>query len=138
MPTKMIRVSIDNIYVYVYFNSTLITSNDPNTTPALSNVPVITNDFVPLTLEVTNTTANFGATFFAGTMNISNLLLFTQPGFIYDIQLTFGMTISSNSFLDVATSAVCNISTYNNNYYNCTLLTNPSSDTNEGFVFASV
>lgn len=129
-------ISISNVYIYVYYNSTLISSNDPNTTPTITTSPIITNDFIPLSLNVSNS-KSFGAVFFCGILNISNLLLFTQPGFIYDIKLNFSLTISSNSFSNLEYGAVCNVSTNNNTIYNCSLLTPPSNDTNNGFVFYS-
>jgi|688.fasta_scaffold02705_4 hypothetical protein len=135
--TTEITITIENVYLYVYFNSTLITSNNPNTTPTIQNVPIVMNDFIPLTLNVSNINANFGAVFFCGLLQVSNMLLFTQPGFIYDIQLQFGLSVSDNNFSNIQVGAVCNVSTYNNNFYNCTLLTTPSTDTNSGFIFGT-
>jgi len=135
--TTKITVSINNVYVYVFYNNTLVTSNDPNTTPTITNFPQVTNDFVPLSLNVTNKTLNFSAVFFAGLLQISNLLLFTQPGFVYDIKLQFGLTISDNNFSNLSAGAYCNVSTYNDNIINCTLLSTPSIDTNSGFSFGT-
>jgi len=134
--TTPIIVSISNVYLYVYYNSTLITSNDPNVVTTIQNTPLVQNDFLPLSINVTNKTQNFSAVFFSGLLNVSNLLLFTQPGFVYDVKLQFGLTLSDNNFTNIQVSAYCNVSTYNNNIVNCTLLSTPSTDTNSGFVFS--
>jgi hypothetical protein len=135
--TTPISLKISNVYIYVYYNTTLVASNDPNTTPSIKNVPQISSDFIPLTFTVVNPKTVFSAVFFTGTLQISNLLLFTQPGFVYDVKLQFGINISENNYSNIQVGAYSNVSTYNNNTTNCTLLTTPSSDTNSGFIFGN-
>jgi hypothetical protein len=135
--TTPINITIENVYIYVYYNNTLVTSNDPNTTPTIKNNPIVSHDFVQLSLKVSNPLMNFGAIFFTGVLQISNLLLFTQPGFVYDVKMQMGLNISDNNYSNIQLGAYCNVSAYNTIINNCTLLTSPSSDTNSGFIFSA-
>jgi hypothetical protein len=133
--TTPIICSVENIYIYVYLNDTLVTSNDPNVVTTIQNIPIVSHNFTPLSLEVVDPDLNFSSIFFTGNLQVSNLLLFTQPGFVYDVKMRIGLSISENDFSNITTAIYGNVSIYNNNSINCNLLTSPSSDTNSGFVF---
>lgn len=133
--TTPITCVIENIYVYVYFNDTLVTSNDPNVSGTIANIPIVSHDFTPLSLKVINPELDFSTVFYSGNLQVSNLLLFTQPGFVYDVKLRIGMSITDNDFSNIRLRNYGNVSAYNNNSVNCELLTPPSQDTNSGFVF---
>jgi hypothetical protein len=135
--TTPITVTIENVYIYGYLNDTLMTSNNPNTNPIIKNVPLVYHDFQPLSLQVNYSTLDFSAVFFTGNLQISNLLLYTTQGLIYDIKLEFTFSITDNNYSQVQLGAFCNVSPYNNAIVNCTLLTMPSSDTNAGFQFGT-
>jgi len=138
---NQIVVSISNIYVYVYYDSTLISSNDPNANPSQTIAPIVQSDFLPLVLNVQNQSANFSATFFSGTLLVGNLFLFTQPGFIYDIKVQVGLTITTNlapnySYTNIVSGMVGNFTTINSS--NCIITSSPSTDINNGFLFSGV
>lgn len=135
--TTPIVVSITNVYVYVYYNDSLVVSNDPNTVPLLTQVPVISADFISPSVQVHDTTQDFSIVFYSGVLQVSNLYLSTQSGFIYDVKLQFSVSISDNNYTNVQTSVYANVSTYNNEIVNCSTTNSPSTDTNSGFVFTS-
>jgi hypothetical protein len=133
-----IDVNIEAVFIYVYYNDTLIMSNDSNSFSTTGkNIPIVSYDFIPLSLMVNNTKRDFSSVFFTGNLQVSNLSLFVQPGYIYDIKLKFLLNTSKNNFTNIETLAICNVGSYNNNTINCSLLTSPSTDVNSGFVIST-
>lgn len=113
-------------------------SNDSNSFSTTGkNIPIVSYDFIPLSLMVNNTKRDFSSVFFTGNLQVSNLSLFVQPGYIYDIKLKFLLNTSKNNFTNIETLAICNVGSYNNNTINCSLLTSPSTDVNSGFVIST-
>ena len=89
VPFTVTGVSTQNfrikfVYVYVYYNSTLITSNDAKgtfavpsgKTPLISTVPAVVT-----TLSPSSTTS------YSGKLQVSDLYIYTSPGFILDIKV---------------------------------------------------
>jgi hypothetical protein len=132
---KSLTATISNVYIYVYYNSTLITTNNPNLSGTSTTIPILTSDFISLGLKTT-TVSDFSAVFYSGVLTVSNLLLFTQPGFIYDIKLAFNIGITTDSSVTINSyGTYCNVSAYNNLVTGCRLTTSVSTDTNTGFIF---
>ena len=112
---------IANISVIVNYNEKIV---------GLKKVPIITNvgNFANVTYDISfNKTSNndyFSGQIYLGMLSISNLYLFTQPGYIYDIQLNFTVTSQLpalyDSYFDTFTSGViCNVSDINTTVHNC-------------------
>ena len=132
-----VNATINNVYIYVYYNSTLVVTNDPNMIGTSTSVPIITSDFISLGVKTT-TTSSFSAVFYSGVLTISNIELFVQPGFIYDVKLVFGLTLTYNKNITIYSyGTYCNVSVYNNQVTGCLLTNSVSTDTNSGFVFGT-
>ncbi len=137
----------NTIYIYVYFNSTLVHSNDPNTTPLQgSNMQVeyVAGEQTMMKLDVPIIGSYpyvnpFSAVQYAGYVKVSNLSLFTQPGFIYDIKLSFnGLTVNPPLFTNInyELSVLTNVTDVNTVQNGCTVTSSPSTVPNTGFIFS--
>lgn len=77
---------INDAFVYVYYNNTLMTSNDTKGQYAGGTPPIIT--------DVPNVTYEFyksDAQTYTGMLNVTNCVMYTTPGFILDIKLLLFM-----------------------------------------------
>jgi hypothetical protein len=131
-----LSASVYSVVASVYYNDTLVISSDTQTQP--NTQMRIAYDFYPLSLQIVDSSQEFGIVFYTGVLQINNMVLFCQPGFVYDVKLKFGINvISSDTNLILSeTAVICNVSTFNNNYTNCIVSSPTSPETNSGFVFA--
>ena len=112
------NISIYNVVLSVYYNDTIISIPTPTIT--LDNLPV-TNQYV----HFAATQSVFSGTIYIGNLNISNIVLPTQTGYVYDLRLTFNLTGASNNIHTTFSKGVyTNISNYNTSAINCTRTTN--------------
>jgi len=88
-----------NPYVYAYYNSTLIATNDKNSlfvkgvSPLMKTVPAVT---------VTYTKTSSG--FFTGVLRVDGLSLYTSPGYVLDIKVIFDLAFN----LGITWQVICN------------------------------
>jgi hypothetical protein len=142
----MSSTNLPIVYVYVYYNSTLVISNDPNVLPVYTSAMSVTfspNFSDQLDIHVTSYELPFSATQFAGIITVSNMTLLTQPGFIYDIKVAFPLVItppppSANTVENLVSSVFTNVTSVGQSYTNCTILSDASTDTNTGFQLISM
>lgn len=86
--TSPVMPSIDSAFIYVYYNSTIMTSNDvtgkyvQGMKPVIGDVPILST--TTLTMTAPNT--------YTGILYVYNLAMYTTPGFIMDIKLLLFMT----------------------------------------------
>jgi len=77
-------IKITQVYVYVYYNSTVMTSNDVygiynnGFTPLISEVPVVSTVLEP---RVGNT--------YRGVLYVDNMQVYSTPGFVLDVKVLF-------------------------------------------------
>jgi hypothetical protein len=111
----------------------------------LQKVPIITPIAELNTMNINingllSPNVNVIATQYIGNFNISNLFLYTQPGYLYDITLTFklGYNVPSNLyqyFNSFTLKAIANMDTPSSNFTNCSIY-NPTPIS--GFLAASL
>jgi hypothetical protein len=87
-----ITVTVSKVYIYVYYNKTLISTNDDTIifTP-VANIPVpdiLLDTFNRTSFIITPTSTRFSGHIYLGTVDIRHLQLCNQPSAIYDIRIT--------------------------------------------------
>jgi hypothetical protein len=134
--SQVTTAHVSAVYVYVYYNSTLITTNDPtiSTIPVIKNQP--TSSFSNLKSFQVSPMGSYSATMYAGNLSVSNLLLFTQPGFIYDIRLKVVVSLSGDTA--ATTGVYLNYGGMGLSLAGCTSSSTASSEVNTGFIFEDV
>jgi hypothetical protein len=90
-----------------------------------------------ISFNITNKTADFSGTIYIGMLKITNINLFTSPGYIYDINVLTDMALTTNSQAekDIFTSRYefkyglyYNMSDASKNTINCTIAQNSSTE----------
>jgi hypothetical protein len=130
-----LSAEVYSVVASVYYNDTLVTTTDIQTQP--NTLMRVAYDFYPLSLGIVDFNQEFGVVVYTGVLQITNMVLFCQPGFVYDVKLKFGINVISgdNNLILTETAVVCNVSTFNNNTTNCIVTSPTSPETNSGFVF---
>jgi len=92
-----------------------------------------------MTFDISNNVDDFNATLYAGVLNITNIKLFTEPGYTYDFNITpkLKLVIGNNDITsnfniqyDISYGILMNISETNtSDSSGCTITTEPSSQT---------
>lgn len=90
-----------------------------------------------MTFDISNNVDDFNATLYAGVLNITNIKLFTEPGYTYDFNITPNLKIlignndiTSNFYVqyDISYGILMNISETNtSDASGCTITTEPST-----------
>jgi hypothetical protein len=133
------RISIYDISVTIKYNNDIVQPLKPiYITP---NSHFRTTEF---TLQLVNNSyiLPFQGGIYLGMLNISNMYLYTQPGYIYDIQLTLTLSFTSvdgfysSYFKQIQSGIYCNTTTINKLQNNCIITTIPSIEPNGGFLFS--
>jgi hypothetical protein len=98
-----------------------------------------------MTFDISNNVDEFNATLYAGVLNISNINLYTEPGYIYDFYVTPKLSIiigdvnttsNFNVQYDISYGILMNISETNtSDSSGCTITTEPSTQTYVPFTF---
>jgi len=141
-----VNISILNINLSVYYNRSSVKLNNGIN----KNPPNISNIYYDISLNKNvkyDNSYTYSGFLYLGLLQISNLNLYTQPGYVYDIKLTFTITttygsdyLSKNTnynsyFNDPNTIIVANPSNIIKTSSNCIINTNSSNTTNNGFTF---
>jgi len=134
--SNTIRVS--NVTVTVKYNGDIVT---------LSKVPTV--EFDNTTINFTNDIENgstskpFDGKIYMGLVKVSNLYLYTQPGYIYDINITVNTVFTEDAnyasfFNNLMSGVYLNTTDTNTIQTDCTMSTAASSITNTGFIFSGL
>jgi hypothetical protein len=123
---EFINIHISNVKLSVFYNDTPISVNEP----------ILTHNFIDVSFNVSSLEYQFYAIQYVGMLNVSNLILPTQSGFIYTIKIEFTYTYNLNtvSVLRAFQSGVfTNLSSQNQNVQvSCTLNSSPPDDYDVG------
>ena len=112
------NISINSITLSVYYNDIAISIPTPTIT--LDNVA-----FTNQSVHFAATQSTFSGTIYIGNLKISNIVLPTQPGYVYVMKLIFNLTGANNSIYTTYSKGVyANISPSNTVAINCTRTTN--------------
>ena len=132
-----ISTVVNSINVKVYYNNELVTLQK---TPTIQYTPSTLS--FDLSMNSSNSSINlntFQGIQYVGMLSISNLYLYTQPGYVYDIRLSVEMnnsfpTIFTNYFSSFKSGILCNLSHSNSLVQNnCIIQTTVSATLNSGF-----
>ena len=82
--TSLTVATIQQVFLYVYYNSTLITSNDVNGTFSGGIRPLIQT-----TPVVTTTVSLIGNRTYTGMLYVKQLQVYSTPGFVLDVKVLF-------------------------------------------------
>ena len=135
-------LSIDNISVIAYYNNSIVQFQK---VPNITNVSSFSDVNFDISMNPIMTGSNtFTMQIYLGMLTISNLYLYTQPGYLYDIDLNFTIgsnmnAIYSSYFGPIYSSIICNTSYIQTINENCIINTptySPSSLPYTGFTFS--
>ena len=131
-----ITINLSNIVLNVYYNNSAVYSS------------TLVPNFPNINISLINTiTTSFSGSIYIGILNIRNVLLYTQPGYVYDIKLTCKMNDNINNIINdnpllaeysnqisINKSIIFNNTVSNKINSNCTINTDVSSTPNNGFI----
>jgi hypothetical protein len=123
-------VKLQNISLTVlYNNQKIVFDANKGQTPIFS--PVTNYETIGFDVSMTpyNSYQGIKGQIYLGMLNVSNINLQTQPGFIYDVKLTFTMASTLNAFYlsyfsDFTSGILCNSSSTQTSNTNCTIKNN--------------
>jgi hypothetical protein len=141
-----VNINVSDINLKVYYNNASVKLDVNNNI----SFPEISNIYYDISLNKNITYSNnytYSGLLYLGLLKVSNLYLYTQPGYVYDIKLTFTIATKYGSdylfnetnyttyFNQPYTSIVANPTNINKTTNNCNITTNNSNATNNGFIF---
>jgi hypothetical protein len=131
---------INTAYLYVYYNSTLIITTNPNENviPKSAIKPTVQiSNLLPISITTANNTNQYSASMFSGMITVSDMILESRPTFIYDIWLVFGITTTpTNSGIQKYVYIGNNLPTKTQISDNCVINSSPSSEVYADFSFS--
>lgn len=140
---KNISIALDQITPFefiVQYNNV----NVQTVTPIVSYIYDVSN-ITSFSFDISNNTESFEASLYAGTLNISNINLYTEPGYVYDFYVKPKLTIdignadvtsTFNVEYDISYGILMNLSESTiSDVSNCVLLTEPSTKLYAPFAF---
>jgi len=133
---KDLRITVTNVLMNVFYNNSIIFSN------------TLTNFSSSIDVSLNNSIITpFSGNIYIGMITFPDILVYTQPGYVYDIKLTckiddnINSIISNNTILAEYSNQITINKTliFNSSYVNkdangCTIKTPPSSNENRGFI----
>jgi hypothetical protein len=135
-----ISLSLSNISLNVYYNdSKVLLSHIPSI-----NIPILNTGRYDISLNKTAgnnpSYTTYSGQLYIGMLNVSNIYLFTQPGYVYTVKLQCNMNYSAPNnaiytsyFTNIQSGVVCNTTSISKTETNCKITTPPSSQQNSGF-----
>jgi len=131
------KVKISAITMAVLYNGNKVPMNSekPYIIAPVSNFPEV--EIVTRVLE-NNPSTSFDGQLYLGVLHVSDLYLPTQPGYIYDVQLTFTLSITQQAesyswYNDIVSGVYCNNNVINKIQNNCIIKTIASNQPTVGF-----
>lgn len=131
-------IRISNITVTVKYNGQIVTLSKEPTIEFNSNTIAFTN-----TVTSGSASNSFEGEIYVGLLKVSGLYLYTQSGYIYDIDITVNTYFAEDqyysSFFDDTKSGVyLNTTDTHTIQTNCIISTTPSTVSNTGFLFSGL
>jgi len=131
-------IAISDITLVIKYNNQIIQLQK---VPQITSVTNFSN--VLFNIAALKSGEKFNGQFYLGLLTVSNLYLYTQAGYVYDINIIFSIdsgTLNANAdflsyFNNLTTGVISNISSTNTIQNNCTIQTTPSSQKLSGFAF---
>ena len=130
-------IEIKNIYVNIYYNN--------NSVALIKPILINPNKFPKIVFNIPLTNSepskDIYGELYMGMISISNIYLYTQPGYVYDIKIIVDINVPINNnnynsyYNTLTTGLICNTLNTNKIENNCSIVNNISSDINTGFVF---
>jgi len=123
-------VKIQNISITVLYNDQQIVFDaSKNQVPIFSPVTNYETIGFDVSMSPYNSYRGIKGQIYLGMLNVSNINLQTQPGYIYDVKLTFTMASTLNAFYlsyfsDFTSGILCNSSNTQTSNTNCTIKNN--------------
>jgi hypothetical protein len=137
---QSLSLSLSNISLNIYYNdSKVLLSRTPNI-----SYPINLSGTYDISLNKTAGNnpryKSYSGELYIGMLNISNIYLFTQPGYVYTVKLQCNMNYSAPNnaiytsyFTNIISGVLCNTTSTSKMETNCKINTTPSSQTNTGF-----
>ena len=134
--SNTIRVS--NVTVTVKYNGEIVTLSKTPTVEFNNNDIAFTNS-----IQSGSISNSFAGEIYLGLLKVSNLYVYTQPGYVYDIDITINTYFNADtnyaSFFDELTSGVyLNTTNTNTIQTDCLISTSKSTASNTGFIFSGL
>ena len=135
-----LSLTLSNISLNIYYNdSKVLLPHIPNI-----NIPITNTGTYDISLNKTPGNnpryTTYSGQLYIGMLNISNIYLFTQPGYVYTIKLQCNMNYSAPNnaiytsyFTNIQSGVICNTTSISKTETNCKINTPPSSQQNTGF-----
>lgn len=135
------KISISDITLNVLYNN-----DDVKSTKSISITPKSHFSTTEFNIELVegSTILPFSGGIYLGMLYVSNLYLYTQPGYIYDINLTITLSFInidgfySSYFNNISRGVYCNSKKINKLQNNCSIATPSSIEGNTGFSFSGL
>lgn len=134
-----INIELSNLSLNVYYNNSIVNTNYSVVLPDISNIDISLNNYI---------TNPFSGSIYIGMLQVSNLLIYTQPSYVYEIKISFQLddNISSiinkypqlieySNSININKSIILNSVDVNKTSNSCSINTNVSQVANNGFVF---
>ena len=134
-----INIELSNLSLNVYYNNSIVNTNYSVVLPDISNIDISLNNYI---------TNPFSGSIYIGMLQVSNLLIYTQPSYVYEIKISFQLddNISSiinkypqlieySNAININKSIILNSADVNKTSNSCSINTNVSQVANNGFVF---
>lgn len=135
-----LSLTLSNISLNIYYNdSKVLLPHIPNI-----NIPITNTGTYDISLNKTPGNnpryTTYSGQLYIGMLNISNIYLFTQPGYVYTIKLQCNMNYSAPNnaiytsyFTNIQSGVICNTTSISKTETNCKINTTPSIQQNTGF-----
>ena len=140
-----INITISDINLNVYYNNSTVKLDNQ----IQKSYPDVSNIYYDISLNKDISYPNnytYSGQLYLGLLQVSNMYLYTQPGYVYDIKLTFNVTTKYNNinllndvnyttyFNNLNTIVIANPINITTTATNCKINTNSSNKTNNGFI----
>jgi hypothetical protein len=112
------QLTINSVTASVYYSGSKVTNINPTYSIANNAKSNMIFD-ISFNNNTSNNQTNVYVSQYSGILTVSNLNLYTSPGYVYDIYLNFNIDASLNSYATVSTSnkkygVICNLSNSTN------------------------
>ena len=140
-----ITITLTSVIVSVYYNnSTVQLVPLPNIT--LPSISTLTYDTSLNPTTIYEPFYSYNGQLYLGKLKVSDLYLYTQSGYIYDVKLKCNISVTYNNenlansatyttyFNSLQTTIICNPTDISKMNRNCSIDTSNSNETNSGFI----
>lgn len=140
-----VKITISDVSLNVYYNNSTVKLDNPINI----SIPNVSSIYYDISLNTNITYPSnykYDGQLYLGKLQVSNMYLYTQPGYVYDIKLKFNLIITYNNnnlfndvnynnyFNSLNTIIVANPTNIIKTNNNCIITTDSSTTTNNGFI----